>query len=91
MHIIAAIIIGFIVGLIARAIVPGPDPHGFIVTSLLGIIGAVVAKFIGQGIGWYGPYDNAGFVSSIIGAIVLLVICHAIFRGRAQPSASGAR
>lgn len=74
MGILWAIVIGFIVGLIARALMPGRDPGGFIVTVVLGIVGAVVAKFIGQAMGLYGPGESAGFIASVIGAIVVLAI-----------------
>lgn len=71
---IGAIIIGFIVGLIARAIMPGKDPSGFILTTLLGIGGALCGKYIGQGLGLYGPEQPAGFFMSILGAVLLLFI-----------------
>ena len=74
MSIIWAIVIGFIVGLVAKLIMPGRDPGGFIVTALLGIVGAVVATFLGQAMGFYGPGEQAGFIASVIGAIVVLFI-----------------
>jgi uncharacterized membrane protein YeaQ/YmgE (transglycosylase-associated protein family) len=74
MSIIWAIVIGFIVGLIAKALMPGRDPGGFIVTALLGIVGAVVASFLGQAMGWYANGQSAGFIASVIGAIVVLFI-----------------
>ena len=67
-------IIGFIAGLIARAVHPGDDKLGFIMTAVLGIAGSFSANFIGQAIGWYQPGENAGFIASVVGAIVLLVI-----------------
>ncbi len=81
MHILWAIIIGFVAGLIAKLLVPGRDPGGFIVTTLLGIVGAIVATWLGRAIGWYGPNDSAGFIASIVGAVILLVIYH-LFRRR---------
>ena len=81
MSIIWAIVIGFIVGLIAKALMPGRDPGGFIVTALLGIVGAVVASFLGQAMGWYANGQSAGFIASVIGAMVVLFIYHLI-RGR---------
>jgi uncharacterized membrane protein YeaQ/YmgE (transglycosylase-associated protein family) len=81
MHILGTIIIGFIVGLIAKLIMPGRDPGGFVITTLLGIVGALIAKYIGQAVGWYRPDQNAGFIASIIGAIILLAIYH-MFRRR---------
>jgi len=74
MGIIGTIVIGFIVGVLAKFLHPGKDNMGFILTILLGIAGAFVARFIGQAVGFYGPEDNAGFLASLIGAIVLLVI-----------------
>jgi uncharacterized membrane protein YeaQ/YmgE (transglycosylase-associated protein family) len=74
MSIIWAIVIGFIVGLIAKALMPGRDPGGFIVTVLLGIVGAVVATFLGQAMGLYSQGQSAGWIASVIGAIVVLAI-----------------
>lgn len=74
MSIIGTIVVGFIVGLIARALKPGDDRLGIIWTTILGILGALVAKYIGQAMGWYGPNEPAGWIASVIGAIVLLVI-----------------
>jgi uncharacterized membrane protein YeaQ/YmgE (transglycosylase-associated protein family) len=79
--IIWAIIIGFIVGLVAKLLMPGRDPGGFIVTALLGIIGAVVASFIGQAMGIYAAGQSAGFIGAVIGAIIVLAIYHMV-RGR---------
>jgi uncharacterized membrane protein YeaQ/YmgE (transglycosylase-associated protein family) len=74
MSIIWAIVIGFIVGLIAKALMPGRDPGGFIVTVLLGIVGSVVATFLGQAMGLYAAGQSAGWIASVIGAIVVLAI-----------------
>jgi uncharacterized membrane protein YeaQ/YmgE (transglycosylase-associated protein family) len=68
------IIFGVIVGAIAKLLMPGRDPGGFIVTMLLGIAGAVTGGFIGRALGWYGPNDAAGFFMSLLGALVLLGI-----------------
>jgi uncharacterized membrane protein YeaQ/YmgE (transglycosylase-associated protein family) len=81
MSIIGTIIVGFIVGLIARAVKPGNDRMGIIMTTLLGIAGAFVARFIGQAMGLYGPNDPAGWIASVIGAMILLFI-FAMVRGR---------
>ena len=67
-------VIGFIAGLLARALHPGDDKLGFILTAVLGIAGSFLANFIGQSVGWYKAGENAGFLASVIGAIVLLVI-----------------
>ena len=78
MWIIWAIIIGLIVGAVAKFIMPGPDPGGIIVTILLGIGGSVLATWLGQAVGWYGPGQGAGFIASIIGAIIILAIYRAV-------------
>ena len=75
MSIVWTIIIGFIVGLIARFLSPGPhNPSGFILTTVLGIVGAALATWLGQQIGWYNPGDKAGFIGAIIGSILVLMI-----------------
>ena len=81
MTIIWAIIIGFIVGLVAKFLMPGRDPGGFIVTTLLGIVGALVATFLGQAMGIYAAGQAAGFIGAVIGAIVVLLVYHMI-RGK---------
>jgi len=75
MHIIWTIIIGFIAGVIAKFITPGNnEPSGFILTTILGIVGAFLATYLGQAIGWYKAGEGAGLLGAIVGAIVLLVI-----------------
>ena len=75
MGIIWTIIIGFVAGIVAKFIMPGKnEPSGFILTTLLGIIGAFVATWLGQAIGWYGPDEGARFVGAVVGAIIVLVI-----------------
>ena len=74
MSIIITIVIGFIVGLIARAIMPGTQSMGFILTTILGIVGSIVATYLGQMLGWYGQGDAAGWIASVIGAIIVLFI-----------------
>jgi uncharacterized membrane protein YeaQ/YmgE (transglycosylase-associated protein family) len=84
MGIIWTIIIGFVAGLIAKFIMPGPnEPSGFIMTTILGIIGAVVANFLGQSLGWYGPGQGAGLIGAVVGAIIVLFVWGAISRRRA--------
>ena len=68
MHIIGIIIIGFLAGVVAKLLMPGRDPGGFIVTTLLGIVGAFVATYLGQAIGWYRADEGAGFVGAVVGA-----------------------
>ena len=72
--IIMTFIIGLLVGVVAKLLKPGNDPGGFIITAVIGIAGAFLAKYIGQAIGWYQPGQNAGFIASVVGAIILLVI-----------------
>lgn len=83
MGIIGAIIIGFIVGIIAKLITPGdPKPRGFILTTVLGIVGALVATWLGQAIGWYQSGEAAGFFGAIVGAIIVLLIWRQLARPR---------
>jgi uncharacterized membrane protein YeaQ/YmgE (transglycosylase-associated protein family) len=74
MHILVTIIIGLLVGIVAKLLMPGRDPGGFIITALLGIVGAIVATYLGRAMGLYGPNEAAGFIGAVIGAIVLLAI-----------------
>jgi uncharacterized membrane protein YeaQ/YmgE (transglycosylase-associated protein family) len=74
MGIITTIVVGLIVGAIARFVLPGEQKMGWIMTCLLGIAGAAVAGFVGQGLGWYEAGQPAGWIASIVGAVVLLVI-----------------
>ena len=80
MHILVTIIIGFVAGLIAKLLTPGRDPGGFIVTTLLGIVGAFVATYLGQAIGWYRADEGAGFVGAVVGVVILLAIYHMVVR-----------
>lgn len=72
------IIIGFVAGLIAQFLMPGRDPGGFIMTTLLGIGGALVATWLGQAIGWYRAGDGAGLIGAVVGAVIVLVIYRAV-------------
>jgi uncharacterized membrane protein YeaQ/YmgE (transglycosylase-associated protein family) len=74
MSIVWTILIGFVAGLVARAIKPGDDSAGFIVTTLIGIAGSLIATYVGQFMGWYTAGQGAGFIASVVGAIVLLFI-----------------
>lgn len=75
MGIIWTIIIGFIAGIIAKFLTPGPnEPSGFILTTILGIVGAIVATYLGQAIGWYRPGEGAGLIGAVVGAVIVLVI-----------------
>ena len=82
MHWLWTFIIGLIVGIVAKLLMPGRDPGGFIITALLGIAGAYLAHWIGQAVGWYQPDQPAGFIASVIGAIILLAIYHMVRRNR---------
>ena len=73
------IFFGLIVGVIAKLVMPGRDPGGIIVTMLLGIAGALFGGFIGRALGWYGPNDNAGFLMSLLGAVLLLGLYRLMF------------
>jgi uncharacterized membrane protein YeaQ/YmgE (transglycosylase-associated protein family) len=84
MGILWVVIIGFIAGIIAKLIAPGPNnPSGFILTTVLGIVGAFLATFIGQAIGHYGPDQGAGLITATLGAIVVLFIWHRVMAARA--------
>ncbi len=74
MSIISTIVVGFIVGMLARWLKPGNDSMGFLMTTVLGIAGAAVANFAGSALGLYGPGDAAGWIASVLGAIVLLIL-----------------
>lgn len=87
MNILWTIIIGLIVGLVAKFLMPGRDPGGFVITTLLGIGGALVANFLGRQLGWYGPEDAAGFVASVLGAMLLLFL-YKMFRSDKQGGAT---
>src|SRR5262249_15134698 len=83
LHILGTIIIGFVAGVIAKLITPGDrEPKGFILTTILGIVGAFVATYLGQAIGWYGPDQNAGFIGAIVGFVIILLVWGLIQRSR---------
>src|ERR1051325_9552242 len=80
--IIWTIIIGFVAGVIAKFIMPGEkEPQGFILTTILGIIGAFVASYLGQALGWYRPGEGAGLIGAVVGAIIVLFV-YGMFAGR---------
>ena len=86
MHIIWTIIIGFIAGVIAKFVTPGKnEPSGFILTTILGIVGAFVATYLGQAIGWYRADQGAGLIGAVDGAVIILLIWGFI-TGRRSPS-----
>ena len=78
--IVGWIVFGLVVGAIAKLVMPGKDPGGIIVTMLLGIVGAVLGGFIGRALGFYGPQEAAGWLMSILGAVVVLMIYRMLVR-----------
>lgn len=89
MSILGWILFGFVVGLIARAIMPGRDPLGLVGTTVLGILGALLAGWLGQAFGWYAPNEAAGFVSATVGAIIVLAIYYSIVGRRRRAGIGG--
>lgn len=87
MEILGWILFGLVAGAIAKLIMPGRDPGGIIVTMLLGIAGALLGGFIGRALGFYGPGESAGWIMSILGAIVLLAIYRMVVGRRTAPHA----
>ncbi len=84
MSILWTIIIGFVAGVIAKFIRPGPnEPAGFVLTTILGIVGAFVATFLGQALGWYRPGEGAGLIGAVVGAIIVLLI-YGMIAGRSR-------
>jgi uncharacterized membrane protein YeaQ/YmgE (transglycosylase-associated protein family) len=82
MGILSWIVFGLVVGIIAKLLMPGRDPGGFIVTILLGIAGALLGGFIGRAMGFYGANQSAGWLMSILGAVVLLILYRLVARRR---------
>jgi uncharacterized membrane protein YeaQ/YmgE (transglycosylase-associated protein family) len=80
MGIIWTILVGFVVGLLAKMLTPGRDPAGFFITAIIGIAGSLLATFGGQALGLYVAGEPAGFIGSLVGAIILLVIYHMVRR-----------
>src|SRR6187397_1308505 len=86
MGIIWTIVIGFVAGVIAKFIMPGSnEPSGFVLTTILGIVGAFVASYLGQALGWYRPGEGAGLIGAIVGAIIVLLIWGAVAGRRGTP------
>lgn len=75
MSILWTIIVGFLAGVVAKFLIPGPnEPSGFVLTTILGIVGAFVASYLGQALGWYAPGEGAGIIGAIVGAIIVLMV-----------------
>jgi uncharacterized membrane protein YeaQ/YmgE (transglycosylase-associated protein family) len=87
MEILTALIVGLIVGALAKLIMPGKDPGGIIITMLLGVVGAFVAYAIGRASGFYAPNEAAGWIASVVGAVVVLAIYRAVIGRRSLPHA----
>jgi uncharacterized membrane protein YeaQ/YmgE (transglycosylase-associated protein family) len=84
MGILGTLLIGLLVGAVAKLLMPGDDPGGFIITMLIGIAGAFAAKYIGQAMGFYSDGESAGFIASVIGAMLLLLLYRLIARRKAH-------
>jgi uncharacterized membrane protein YeaQ/YmgE (transglycosylase-associated protein family) len=82
MSIITMLVIGLLVGIVAKFLLPGDDPGGLIVTTLIGIAGSFAAGYIGRAAGWYREGEPVGFIASVIGAILLLLVYRLLFRSR---------
>ena len=82
MDLIWTIVIGFVVGLIAKFITHGPGPQGFFLTAALGIAGSILATYLGRALGWYAVGQSAGFIGALVGALIVLFIYHVVIRSR---------
>jgi uncharacterized membrane protein YeaQ/YmgE (transglycosylase-associated protein family) len=85
MHLLWALIIGLVIGALAKLVVPGKDGGGILITMLLGVAGSVVANLVGHAAGWYRAEEGAGLIASVIGAVALLVIYHAATHRKMLP------
>ena len=75
MGIFWTIIVGFLAGVIAKCVMPGDnEPSGFVLTTILGVLGAIVASYLGQSLGWYAPGEGAGLIGAVVGAVILLAV-----------------
>ena len=81
MHFLWTLLAGFVIGIIAKMLTPGRDPQGCLITSGIGIAGSLIAKYLGEALNLYRPGERAGFIGSVIGAILLLLAYHAV-RGK---------
>ena len=88
MHYVWMAIVGFVVGLIARAVMPGEQKLGLIMTAVLGIVGSLIAGFLGQAVGWYQAGQPAGFIASIVGAVIVLFVYIKLVAGRGSSGGS---
>ena len=83
MGVLAWIIFGLVVGIVAKFLMPGRDPGGFVITALLGIVGAVLGGYLGRAFGWYQVGEPAGFIMAVVGAIIVLAVYRAMVGRRA--------
>ena len=74
MSILWTIIIGLVVGIVAKFLMPGRDPGGFVITAIIGIVGSVIATYLGQALGFYRPGESAGFIAAVLGSLILLFL-----------------
>lgn len=84
MGVLGWIVFGLVVGLVAKFLMPGRDPGGFVITVILGIVGAVLGGFIGRSLGWYRTEDPVGFLMALVGALILLAVYRAMSRRPAR-------
>jgi uncharacterized membrane protein YeaQ/YmgE (transglycosylase-associated protein family) len=82
MNIFLTLLIGFLAGAVAKLLMPGKDPGGLIITTLLGIAGSIVARYLGMALGLYNSADSAGFIASVIGAVLLLAVYRLVVKRR---------
>lgn len=82
MSIIWTLIIGLVAGAVAKLLMPGRDPGGFIITMLLGVAGAFLATWLGQAVGWYQAGEGAGFIGAVVGAVIILIIYRIVIKRR---------
>ena len=82
MSIIWTLIIGLVAGAVAKLLMPGRDPGGFIITMALGVAGAFVATWLGQAVGWYQAGEGAGFIGAVVGAVIILIIYRIVIKRR---------
>jgi uncharacterized membrane protein YeaQ/YmgE (transglycosylase-associated protein family) len=82
MELLWMLIIGLIVGAVAKFVMPGKDPGGILITMLIGIVGALIAGYLGGALGWYGRGEPAGFIASVLGAVLLLFLYRMATKGR---------
>lgn len=86
MNIIGTILIGLIIGVIAKLLMPGKDPGGWVVAIILGLAGSFLAGFLGRQMGWYADGESAGFIFSVVGAMLLLFIWRAVTKNKGTPA-----